>query len=91
MEDATAVDNCGEVIITVQEVSTQGECAGEMLITRTFTAFDLCGNVSIDTQTITIIDTTAPTFLVVPSDYTAECSDDHPTDEASATDSCGER
>ena len=40
-------------------------------------------------STITIVDTTAPTFLIVPSDYT-ECSDEHPMDMAAAIDNRGE-
>ena len=48
------------------------------------------GNASSATQTITIIDTTSPVFTSVPADYTAECSDEHPMDEATATDNCGE-
>ena len=35
MEMATATDNCGEVVITVEEV-TAGACAGGYVITRTF-------------------------------------------------------
>ena len=90
MDEASATDNCGEVTITVEEVTTAGACAGDYVITRTFTATDDCGNATTDTQTITIVDTTAPTFLMMPSDYTAECSNEHPMDEASATDNCGE-
>ena len=89
MDDATATDNCGEVVITVEEVTTAGACAGDYVITRTFTATDDCGNATSATQTITIIDTTAPE-LTIPSDYTAECSDEHPMDAATATDNCGE-
>ena len=89
MEEATATDNCGEVVITVEEVTTAGACAGDYVITRTFTATDDCGNASSATQTITIIDTTAPE-LTIPADYTAECSDEHPMEEATATDNCGE-
>ena len=55
----------------------------------TFTATDDCGNANATTQTITIIDTTAPE-LTIPAGYTAECSDEHPMDEATATDNCGE-
>ena len=64
-------------------------CAGDYTITRAFTATDDCGNATSATQTITIIDTTAPE-LTIPADYTAECSDAHPMDDASATDNCGE-
>ena len=90
MDDATATDNCGEVFITSTEFTMPGSCPGEYVITRTFNAFDYCGNMSTGTQTITIIDTTSPVFTSVPSDYTAECSDEHPMDDATATDNCGD-
>ena len=64
MDDATATDNCGEVTITVEEETTPGACAGDYVITRTFTATDDCGNATSATQTITIVDTTAPEFLL---------------------------
>ncbi len=89
MDDASASDSCGEVIISVEATITPGSCTGDYTITRVFTATDDCGNATSATQTITIIDTTAP-VLTIPSDYTAECSDDHPMDDASATDNCGE-
>ena len=59
---AAAVDNCGQVVVTVESETTPGSCAGEYVITRTFTATDDCGNASSATQTITIIDTTSPVF-----------------------------
>ena len=77
------------VTITVEEETTPGACAGDYVITRTFTATDDCGNATSATQTITIIDTTAPTFVLVPGDYTAECSDAHPMEMAAAVDNCG--
>ena len=89
MDDASATDNCGEVTIDVVEETLPGACAGDYIITRAFTATDDCGNSTSATQTITIIDTTSP-VLTIPSDYTAECSADHPMDDASATDNCGE-
>ena len=42
------------------------------------------------TQTITVQDTTAPEFTFVPADYTVECSDEMPMDDATASDNCGE-
>ena len=89
MDDASATDNCGEVTIDCCGDDDAGACAGDYSITRAFTATDDCGNATSSTQTITIIDTTAP-VLTIPADYTAECSDAHPMDAASATDNCGE-
>ena len=60
MDDASATDNCGEVTIVVVETTIAGACAGDYSITREFTATDDCGNATSATQTITIIDTTAP-------------------------------
>ena len=62
MEEATATDNCGEVVITVEEVTTAGACAGDYVITRTFTATDDCGNASTLFKRYQAIDTTAPVF-----------------------------
>ena len=50
---ATAVDNCGEVTVTVEETFEQGECGGAYVLTRTFLATDACGNASTAVQTIT--------------------------------------
>jgi hypothetical protein len=87
IEDASASDNCGEVTIT-EVADTTYSCANGYVVTRAFTAVDECGNSTSATQTITIEDTTAP-MLTIPADYTAECSDAHPVDAASATDNCG--
>ena len=87
MDDATATDNCGSVTISVEEVITEGDCTGDYSISREFTATDDCGNVSTGIQIITIVDNAAP-ILIIPEDYTAECTDDHPMDDASATDNC---
>ena len=63
------------------------------MIVRTFTATDDAGNSSnrrSASQTITVQDTTAPEFTFVPADYTVECSDEMPMDDATAADNCGE-
>ena len=85
----TATDNCQDVEVVYEEVEVAGDCANESTLFRTWTVTDDCGNSTSHTQEITVIDTTAPE-LTVPADYTAECSDDHPLDEAIATDNCGE-
>ena len=87
LDDATASDNCGPVTITV-EADTVSTCANSYVVTRTFTAKDDCGNDTQAVQVITIEDTTNPE-LTIPADYTAECSDAHPMDDATATDNCG--
>ena len=39
-----------EVVITVEQVTTAGACAGDYVITRPFTATDDCGNATSTTQ-----------------------------------------
>ncbi|MDA0945664.1 MAG: T9SS type A sorting domain-containing protein [Bacteroidetes bacterium] len=90
MDAAAATDNCGDVTVEETLVTLPGACAGDYIMERTFTATDACGNSTSATQVITIIDTTAPEFTSVPADYTAECSDEHPLDAASASDNCGD-
>ena len=58
-----------------------GACTGDYTISRTFTVSDDCGNAVIQTQTITIVDTTSPVYSFVPSDYTIECSEEIVLDE----------
>ena len=86
---ATAIDNCGTYSISVNENIIPGGAAGNYTIVRTFMAVDDCGNIGIDTQTITVVDTTAPS-LSVPASYTAECSDELTYADAVAFDNCGE-
>jgi len=85
---ATAEDDCSYSEITVLETTVLGNAIGNYTIARTFTAVDACGNTSSDTQVITVLDTTSPS-LIVPSDYTSECSNDLVYNDASATDNCG--
>ena len=87
MDDATASDK-REVTIEVSSETTAGDAAGNCVIVRTFTATDDAGNSASATQTITVQDTTAPEFTFVPADYTAECSDEMPMDDATASDNC---
>ncbi|WP_317292986.1 T9SS type B sorting domain-containing protein [Aestuariibaculum lutulentum] len=88
---ATATDTCGNVTITESD-SEVAACGNTKIITRTWTATDDCGNASTATQTITVIDTTAPTFVEsLPTDITVECDAVPTIDDVvlTATDNCG--
>ena len=78
----TGSDNCGSVSITHDwDGSIPDFCAGES-ITITFTATDLCGNVTTDQgDIIGTADVTGPMFLNCPDDFTvnadfASCGSD---------------
>lgn len=64
----TPTDNCGlaAVPLTYSDAITPGACPNAYTITRTWTAEDACGNTADYVQTITVQDTTAPTFTVPP-------------------------
>ena len=84
-DDALATDNCGEVSIAVTSEEIAGDCAGTLTIVRTFTATDDAGNDTSAMQTISVVDTTGPS-VVIPADYTAECTDELVYEDATATD-----
>ena len=88
---ATATDNCdGAPSVTSADTVTAGACADEETISRVWTATDNCGNSSVCTQTITVVDTTAP-VITCPADATVECDGDTSptgTGSATATDNC---
>ena len=89
----TATDNCDATpTITVDSTITAGSCAGTYILTREWTAEDDCGNSVTETQTLTIVDTTAPILAGIPADETVEC-DAIPTapvigTDITATDNC---
>ncbi|MEY8847304.1 gliding motility-associated C-terminal domain-containing protein, partial [Psychroserpens sp. XS_ASV72] len=58
-------DNCSNGLeATYSDAITEGSCANEYTITRTWTLVDECGNENIQIQTINVVDTTDPTFTV---------------------------
>ena len=72
---ATATDNCGSVLIDYADI-TDGpdDCSAVKVITRTWTATDLCGNSSSCSQTITVNPQQMST-ITCPSDVTIECNE----------------
>ncbi len=63
-------DNCDNSLnATYQDAEEAGACEGEIILTRTWTLTDDCTNSTVKYQTITVRDTTRPTFTV-PADIT---------------------
>lgn len=86
----TAFDNCyeGDILVTLSESIVEQEC-GYLLI-RTWSAADDCENIASATQTLTVVDTTAPVVVSTPSTITIECDEDLPTDAPVFDDNCDE-
>ena len=87
---ATASDNCdNDPTITEADVITPGACDDAYTITRTWTAEDDCGNSTNCDQTITVEDTTDPTWdQAMPADVTIECDNNLPIPTITASDNC---
>mmetsp|Transcript_8112 Transcript_8112/g.34111 ORF Transcript_8112/g.34111 Transcript_8112/m.34111 type:complete len:351 (+) Transcript_8112:68-1120(+) len=71
---AVASDNCTPVTVAFSDTVTTNGCVTS--ITRTWAASDACGNISTAIQSITEIDTTTPTFVSGPVDYSGDCGSD---------------
>ncbi len=87
----TAADNCGDATVAFNETTTDGDCPGNYTINRTWTATDACGNTTTHNQTVTVQDTTAPTFNEeLPADITAQCDNVPEEQTLTAADNCGD-
>jgi hypothetical protein len=87
----TATDNCdpNPEIVLVSDVTTPGECPGAYIRTRTWMAIDDCGNASGNvSQSITVIDETAPVISAAGNDATIECTESPVFTAPTATDDC---
>jgi ribosomal protein S26 len=74
--------------VSFSEVRTDGNCADNYTLTRTWTATDRCGNSSSATQVITVVDTQAPMLSGVPGNTTVECNAVPAPAQPTATDNC---
>ncbi|MFV8351190.1 gliding motility-associated C-terminal domain-containing protein, partial [Flavobacterium sp. GT2P42] len=85
----TATDNCSTAVVTYNQTTTAGLCAGSYTLTRTWTAKDACGLTKIHTQIVTVKDTTAPVFVeALPANVTVQCGAVPTAATLTATDNC---
>lgn len=87
----TAVDNCsGMVSVTHADAIIPGNCPGNYVIERTWTAIDECGLSNQCVQRITVVDDMAPA-ITCPAPASVECGGDTSVGAlgtATATDNC---
>ena len=85
----TASDNCDtDVDVDFAEIISNQICTDSYTITRTWTATDNCGNTTVQSQVITVQDTTDPVLIGVPADVTAECDAIPAPAQPTASDNC---
>src|SRR5690606_7844598 len=82
----SVTDNCAiveDIVIDVLDISNNGSgCTIDpLIINRTFTVSDACGNSSVCTQIITLIDNVAPVIQNCPADVQFSCIEDVPAAE----------
>ncbi|TVR38078.1 MAG: hypothetical protein EA392_10945, partial [Cryomorphaceae bacterium] len=93
--EIVATDNCTTAMAVMfnEEIDQNEECPQASAITRTWMASDECGNTTVATQIITIVDDQAPEITECPADEVYSCITDVPDADislVSATDNCGE-
>ena len=86
---ATGTDNCGDAIISYEDVVTALSCEDEFRITRTWKAVDDFGNTSTCVQEILMLrDNTPPECLNCPADITVTCGELPAVPDLEVTDNC---
>ncbi len=89
---ATAIDNCeGAPIVSFNDMTVAGPNQQTYVITRSWTATDICGNVANCIQVISVYDSSPPTITFCPSNIDIEChesTDISNTGLAEASDNC---
>ncbi|MFM9005925.1 MAG: hypothetical protein ACKOSR_10555, partial [Flavobacteriales bacterium] len=91
MTDPSATDYCIDVqVVEVSDV-TEAACGNTYSRTKTWKAVDACGNESESvSQTITVVDLTAPSISAAGADATIECPAEPSFTTPTASDNCGD-
>ena len=85
----TVTNACGGFVLTFEDETIPGDCPQEMTLIRTWTATDECDGVSTRSQTINVVDTTAPAAPAPPADVNVQCAADVPPPvDLTAQDNC---
>jgi methionine-rich copper-binding protein CopC len=79
-----ATDNCGVLTYNFEQTENPGICLNQVVITRRWYAYDLCGNSVEHWQTITVNDNVDP-VVTAPAGITLDCGDISETTDPSAT------
>ena len=91
MDSLDVQDNCGALTIVHEQRIVAGDCPVKDIITRTWTATDACGNSTVVSQQITVVDEMPPS-IECPDDLTLNCGEsilpDANESKATASDSC---
>src|SRR5207249_645206 len=85
----TTTDACdASPTLTFADVTTAGSCPQNYDVKRTWTATDHCGNSSTASQTIHVVDTTAPVISTLPGPTTVQCPATLSFTTPTTTDAC---
>ena len=84
----SATDIGGTNSIVILSTVTNASCGNTFAATRTWKATDACGNASQCSQTVTVVDTTAP-VIVCSANKTVEAGAAWSFDQPTASDGCG--
>lgn len=81
-------DNCSEPTISVDVFVVPGVCPGNYMLERIYTFSDACGNQTLQTWLVEVIDELPPTLIGVPENLTIGCNDPVPPAIVTALDNC---
>jgi hypothetical protein len=84
VQPITAKSTCGEVTVSVKELTFSGGCLGNLVRTYTFT--DGCGNTQTAQQFLVLQDFQAPVFDEIPATISADSSNIPAKPEVKVTD-----
>lgn len=86
-----AADACDKIVdVLFTETKLPGNCPQSYTLVRTWTATDDCGNQAVHTQKITVNDTQAPVFVILPPNLTVACDQPLPAPSFKAVDNCSQ-